>query len=332
MDGFLWKLRNRLPRHQGAVGIPQLQAARSRFRVAVGELPPAKPIVGHGLRIPTHSGEPTLVLSVSRDSTWVLADLEPLQDEYEGVPVCVERSTAPTLAVWSWKRGPVAQGGVGIRVDDLDRLGTLGCFVERDGKSFGLTCEHVIAKLDFSIPFGSLVLWKDMRLAQENWAKLGTVAEVGGIDHVTGIAETDSALVSLDCPFAESVVEVGRMHPEPLDEYLAVATRARVIKMGARTERTVGRIQGSFDVGIRVRDAQGQYLKTILYPNVLEVVAEDLALLCGSGDSGSILCAEPDNRGEKPRAVGILCSTALQHRGYAVPMTRVLERHRIKLL
>lgn len=288
-------------------------------------------LVAHGVAFRGKHALPSLVVAVDSRRDWHLQDFRELPDIACGLPIWIERSQRPTTT-WRWLFKDRAFGGAGVGSKEAGRLGTLGCFVEKDGKVFGLTCEHNFATASNPAFVGQSVFWIDTQRHNvrnsEAWKKLGTIAETGGIDHIKRVATTDSALIKLECPFGISLRGIGRLNQAPMNAYRAVAERVLVVKYGAATQKTYGRVQGTFNVAVTSRNNDGYPIETVQHPNVLEIVADDWDL-CGPGDSGAIFC-EGDASG-RPRAVGLLFATTPRSRGYAIPMARVLQHHGVKI-
>jgi len=136
-------------------------------------------------------------------------------------------------------------------------------------------------------------------------------------------------LIALEGSWSDRILKVGRIRTSVIDEYLAVALSLRVQKYGFTSRLTYGRVRGIMDMKIRILDANYDPVGVTWAPDLLEVEAEDV-LLCERGDSGSLL-VDAGSSG-RPRAVGLLCSTSLGHRGYAVPITRTLQFHKAHIV
>lgn len=93
----------------------------------------------------------------------------------------------------------------------------------------------------------------------------------------------------------------------------------RVIKVGATTGRTYGRVNGLYNIKL---DQVGPY--PIELHGVLHIETEDNKddRFCDEGDSGSVIW----ERDQSPhRAIGMLISDVFMHAGFAVPIRRVLD-------
>lgn len=188
-----------------------------------------------------------------------------------------------------------------------------------------MTCEHVLAQ-NPSVPTEDAPIeWR--AVGSNRWQHLGRLAQVGGIDYERRVAHTDSAMIRLERNVPQRVPGIGTPAPQPMNEYEAVATRALVRKCGYSTGVTTGRVEGILDIVVRYHDPASTL---IAYPGVLEIVSEfaERREFCQGGDSGSVLW-DVDRR--RPRAVGLLCSTVLQYKGYAIPFRRALDAHGVRL-
>jgi hypothetical protein len=245
----------------------------------------------------------------------------------EGFPLWLEPScetSTASLPFWHERR---VRGGVGLRLWNGARTGTLGCLVQREGTPFALTCEHVLAEADQQVKRGAVVSWCDPGHRQSVWKDLGVISEYGNIDYAAGSAQVDSALITVQDRWIPRVRGIGRIRSSVVDEYEAVARRIRLQKAGFATGVTFGRVQGIRDITIVMRDADHNPVYRIRTPEALEIVSEGKAIFCAPGDSGAaVVDAEESGR---PRLVGLLCSTVLEYKGYAIPASRVLARHRV---
>ncbi len=273
---------------------------------------------------PTKFGERFVaVVGVARGSRCRAEAALPLA--VAGLPVVVEETPSPELTAWGLQSSKVVAGAA-VRLKENGRRGTLGCLVRARGEVFALTCEHVLSQNGMEGKVGAVVEWA--KSSQSDWQHLGVVDELGSAgSQLTETALTDSALVKVERHvLSHKVPRIGKPVPEAMDEFEAVAIRCEVQKFGAATSLTVGRVQGIMTIRVLVRGRSGEPEAQVVYPSVLEVAcAHDRFELCDAGDSGSVFW--DDNGRGKLRAVGLLCSTSLGWKGYAVPMRRVLQAH-----
>jgi hypothetical protein len=279
---------------------------------------------GFGFRTLWEKRTPCLVLTMRQGCV-----ARPVGEELHGFPVLVETGACPR-----WSAGgltPKVRGGDGIVAEGTNRLGTLGCFVEREGAVYGLTCEHVLANAKLVATRHTPVSWCKRRTGSETTLRrLGEICETGDIDYQGKTAVSDSALVTVECPHSLRVRSMGRVRRDPIDGYLAVATRARVQKSGVATGVTSGRVEGIVNITVEIHDSDGRPVQRVWYPKVLEILSEEPWDFFGAGDSGAMFWVVDEGR--LPRPLGLLCSTSLGYKGYAIPIQRVLDRHRARIL
>src|SRR5262249_37492493 len=92
-----------------------------------------------------------------------------------------------------------------------------------------------------------------------------------------------------------------------------------VMKFGAATGLTRGRVQGLFNL---LNDPNDEHPFRI--DGVLEVESEEAdGFFCDEGDSGSMVWETDRPPG---RAVGLLVADTFMHRGYVPPAARILAR------
>lgn len=244
-----------------------------------------------------------------------------------GLPVVIEREGSD-MAVASWGSRRPRPGGA-LAADGSARYGTLGCFVTKSQETFGLTCEHVLARTDLMVEIGTRIRYRKPPIQGEKSVDFGIVSEIGNIDYANGIAEVDSAIIKTEQKTRFTPLGMKRFSRQVFDPYLAVATKAMVIKTGCQ-RRSLGRVNGIKDITVLDRFAGGAQVR-ILHKLMLEVIVaedEDRNIYFNEpGDSGAVLWTVDSPH----RPVGILCATSDGWKGYAMPLERVLEAHRVEM-
>ncbi len=242
-----------------------------------------------------------------------------LPREVLGFPVVFEHGMI--CRVWGFRKSR-PRGGSAIRARDSYIQGTLGCFVERDGQTFGLTCEHVLgtrAKVGLEVEWPRKSFRRD-----EEWTEFGTIHDLGGLVRNGGVSPTDSALLALAPGLRASQTSL-IAHPsaDPLDPYEAVATKAAIHKIGGGTGHTIGRVTGLLNIAVLQHHPTGPP-SVFRHNDVFEIHGEDRRwCFCDRGDSGAMIW----ERDRRPRPVGLLIATRLLYKGFAIPAQTVLHHH-----
>jgi hypothetical protein len=266
---------------------------------AFNEVLPEQPNFSVGVGLTDMDGKYKLAVRVREDG-----DREWFQEEYarflDRPDVDVDIRTVGTIVRQAEEEVPELPSAaddlqVGMRVRHVNgRPGTLGFFAERNGMKGFVSCNHVIARKDRS--------------------RRGDVIRGGVSDAVIARLERVHRLKSFlrqaDCAYA--AVDPARFPADAnilgpdgkLDADLPVLTRfLPVIKIGAATQRTTGRII-SFENDDHVFDYDNFFAT---FPNVIEIesttrhpATSEITAFSDPGDSGSLIYTED----RKP--VGIL--------------------------
>lgn len=254
-------------------------------------------------------------------------------DRFLNHPVSVEswchqhRASTPmfggTTGIFG-KRRPITPGS-GLQARGLQKLGTMGCIVQRGDDLHALTCEHVLSKGILSPTIGTAVDFLDAH-TQKPAALLGHISMVGGIKPRAYDNEVDCALVKLTKEAQKmasaSIPGVGRLDATPLgfDEiHLAMP----VLKVGTRTGLTHGTITGFYSIRINYGDGDWAGFNSFIQIEPMFNDHTRFDRFCGTGDSGSLIVSI----GHPAKAVGLLAShSGVIGRGYAAPIVAVLDR------
>jgi hypothetical protein len=304
--------------------VDQCRAALAVLESAVSQLGMLGAVQGLGLAFGESCGRERPVLTVRVGHRCALRRVLP--PEIEGLPVCIDR--AVDLALCAWWGQPRVAGGLTVRANSI-RQGTLGCLVSRDRDIFALTCEHVLADHWLVVRPGVHAPWRDWRRRKIEWRHLGPVSETSKIDYNSGVADSDSALIRVECEYSERLPKIGRTHSVPMDEYAAWRQKARVCKVGAATGRTFGRVTAVVHgMSVKTPMHNGGHV-FVKYPPLIEIAGET-PRLCGPGDSGSVFYF---HQAGYPRApLGLLCSTSYGSKGYAIPMKIIFDFHGVRAI
>lgn len=306
-----------------------IRRARSALRQVLSGVPCVELIMGSGFTHRSYGSRtlPVLVVQVASVGISTAERREQLPAHLDGFPLWLEEPE-PIVSCGAWVLRPKVRGGVWVRRKGGDSHGTLGCMVRCGERTFGLTCEHVLNNPSHPGQRGDPVEWAEPTESGIAWRTMGTIAGFGGINFVTGAAPADSALVTVEAPYSARIRRVGRIRAEYIDEYIAVALRLAVQKSGAASGLTLGRVQGIMDIRIQLQDSNF-HTHRFVCSDYLEVLYEGKSLFCRNGDSGSLV-VDAGNSG-RPRALGLLCSTVLEYKGYVQPIGKVLKLHGIEI-
>ena len=219
-----------------------------------------------------------------------------------------------------------ARSGDGIRMAGIERSGTLGCFVELENQLHALTCEHVLCEPGQARGPGERVEYV-VHNGFASWADLGRLASLGGLDYTGQNFSSDSALVAVNNNKLLSKWFGVQKSSGTLDPYLALALSSEVYKHGYRTGFTTARVRGIFDITVNVRRSREPIPMKIVHRDVLELegLNPSRKTFCDHGDSGALVVSVSDLYGRVP--LGVLCSTKLGYKGYAIPIQGVLDHH-----
>lgn len=201
--------------------------------------------------------------------------------------------------------------------------GTLGPFIVHDRRLHALTCEHVVFNPTERAEPGGVIRAQSRDDAARDLGSrdIGKVQAWGQIDYRAGLASIDAARIAISYPRVHlppyglnepvtSVLDVDA-HGIPLD--------LRVAKAGAATGVSHGLANGILNVKSFVHGGHSFELR-----GVIEVAGDEDGyrdwMFCDEGDSGGLVWTS-----DPPvQALGLLVSDNLTHRGYVLPMNRIL--------
>jgi hypothetical protein len=257
-----------------------------------------------------------------------------------------------TIHIWSVKlrlKHPKVRPGDQLRVhgigrDGKDKTGTLGCFVRARGKTFALTCAHILARPGEQPLIGTRVRVKssDVAAAKRGSRELGSVARASAIRYRSPISTCDVALVSVDnVKVARLGIEphkVGAVSAEPMDPISAFKDRRRVVFFGAESslangENTsdvkegtsklmVGTVVGLYDTKVDETEDHPFCIEGVLK---IEVLDDSSGFLCQRGDSGAMIWSEDRDQHGARQPLGLLVSETFMHSGFVLPIQAALS-------
>jgi hypothetical protein len=302
---------------------PEIQAALDELDQVVAEHIPAGQVESYGVASELLPDESELAAKIALRKSLEKSEVEALGRELPAdvrgfdLVLCQEESALDCAG---------AKGGDGVLVPGAQTSGTVGCLVWADGEPYALTCEHV---LGVDPEKGMSVQWRQQGRSKPE-GQLGTVVHLCGLNFSGDHNESDSALIKTDGPLKHRGRKPTGATANPYD---ALIQKFAVAKMGWKTGLTTGRVTGILNVRVRCTHEAGAetVVRTRFHPRVLEITDDTgRAGFCDVGDSGSVIWATEKRRGMD--AVGLLFSTVYGYKGYAIPMDRVLNCHKVRLV
>lgn len=167
----------------------------------------------------------------------------PVMPVYIGKDVLASSFYTPSAKI-HYNNGKVCCGGSVGAVDDMSRAsfaGTLGAIVEKDGKRFGLSNNHVFAGFNFYPKQKPFFMPSPMDMLPSASSKSMTIGRLHeacplyfGLNDFHAFNEMDAALISLDDDSIVSSMQ-GRYYDTPVNVADPV-TQMAVKKVGRTTE------------------------------------------------------------------------------------------------
>ena len=234
-----------------------------------------------------------------------------LPDEIDGLPVDIEQvgtfrrfATAPATAMPNPRtRFRPARPGCSIGFEDpahqFTMAGTFGAVVNRAGKTFVLSNNHVIAD-ENRLPLGSPIFQPG--LLDGGNASRDRIANLSKF-----VALTTTGQNKVDCAIAEvvkkSIVSRDVLFIGPPNGKAAAAIDMQVHKFGRTTGYRAGRIT-SVETDVTV----GYEMGNVQFSDQILIVGHNGQAFSASGDSGSLILERGTNR-----AVGLLFAGSSTH-------------------
>lgn len=197
--------------------------------------------------------------------------------------------------------------------------GTIGCVVEKSGRRYILSNNHILANCGDTLP--NAETWQPGRDLGGSSPGIGHLAEFEALKFKTGINEMDAAIASINDPAAviPQFKKYGTIRP---DLFVNPPATTAVQKYGAFTRHQEGRIEGVRD---DIRLNYGSFGSAV-FNNQL-VIRGTAGLFSDQGDSGSLVLSMD------LRPVALLIGGDLgKGVSFATPIKRVLDQFGVTIV
>lgn len=239
----------------------------------------------------------------------------------DGVPVIIDN--IGEVKAFSLTKRYTRPVPIGVSIGNINECaaGTLGCAVEKSGKRYILTNNHVIAR-ENKAAIGEAIVqpgrYDNKPLcALKTTDIIGNLAEFQPIVFSTTANNVIDAAIATTTPSNVSVSTLPTYYGTPISTIVAPAIGMSIMKVGRTTTQTTGTITG-INVTINVGYSSG----TARFVNQIMTSKS----FSKSGDSGSIVVTNP---GKNP--VGLLFAGASDGTTFCNPISDVLQKFSVTI-